>query len=81
MGIFSGDDLAGEGAIDEGEVTGGEDHADDRPDQADLQAAVGGFRSVDGQRINRITRGKNHREEGNTPSIAGARPMTPPAAF
>ena len=43
-----GGDFAGEGAVDVDEVDGCEDHADEPPGEADLQAVVGGFSVVDG---------------------------------
>ena len=62
-GVFFDDDFSGEGAINEGEVAGGQDHADDPPDQTAPQAVVGGFCAVDGERINRVASGKNHGEQ------------------
>src|SRR5882757_5106115 len=60
MWIFFDYDFAREGAIDESEVASGENHADDPPGQADLEAVVGGFCAVGGQRVDGIARGKNH---------------------
>jgi len=60
VSIFFNADFAGEGAVDKNEVAGGEHHAHDPPDQADLEAVVGGFRTVDRQRVDGIACGKNH---------------------
>src|SRR5450631_4480799 len=73
VGIFFDYDFSGEGTVDVGEVSGSQDHADDPPDQADFQAVVGGFRAVDGQRIDGVAGGEDHGEktEDDTSEHAG----------
>ena len=61
VGVGVGCDFAGEGAVDVGEIDGGEDHAKDPPDEANLQAIVGGFGVVDGEGVDGIASGQDHR--------------------
>src|ERR1700732_2921016 len=61
--IFFDDNLPGEGAINEGEISGREEHADDPPDEPDPQSIVRCYCAVYRKRVDRIACGKNHGED------------------
>lgn len=59
VGIFVNGNFAGERAVDIGEIACGQDHAEDPPDEADLQAIVAGLGVGDGERVQRIAGGEH----------------------